>query len=45
MNNLKRALQDELDSFFSVMGNSVGSGLDRVVGSGRTPIPANNLAG
>lgn len=31
MNNLKRALQDELDSFFSVLGNSVSGGLQRVV--------------
>ena len=31
MNNLKRALQDELDSFFSVLGSSVSGGLQRVV--------------
>ncbi len=31
MNNLKRALQDELDSFFSLLGNPVSAGLQRVV--------------
>jgi len=31
MNNLKRALQDELDSFFSLLGNHVNGGLQRVV--------------
>jgi len=31
MNNLKRALQDELDSFFSLLSNHVAGGLQRVV--------------
>lgn len=30
MNNLKRALQDELDSFFSLLGSQVSGGLQRV---------------
>jgi len=29
MNNLKQALHEELDSFFSVLGNSVSGGLQQ----------------